>query len=141
MKLDLFAFAALLLSFHQVYAWLPTDESRNLSAFSATGTDKIRGVNLGSSFIVEKWMSYGEWNDMGCGQYQSEWGCVQGIGQDAANQAFKKHWQTWITQDDISKMISYGLNTIRVCDLEARRRSTHSKRCLRFLSASGLMRI
>lgn len=60
-------------------------------------------------------MAYGEWNDMGCGDYEAEWECVQGIGQDAANKAFKKHWQTWITKDDISKMISYGLNTIRVC--------------------------
>lgn len=98
-------------------AWLPTDDGRNLSAFSNTGTSKIRGVNLGSSFIIEKWMASGEWSSMGCGDYQSEWGCVQGIGQEAANAAFEKHWQTWIVQDDITKMISYGLNTIRVSAL------------------------
>ncbi|CAG8115628.1 unnamed protein product [Penicillium salamii] len=95
-------------------AWLPTDTGRSLSAFEKSGTSKIRGVNLGSSFIIEKWMASGEWNDMGCGDYNSEWGCVKGIGQDAANAAFKKHWQSWITKDDITKMISYGLNTIRI---------------------------
>jgi len=112
MKLQ--SLAALFLSIRLGHAWLPTDEGRELSSFSKSGTSKIRGVNLGSSFIIEKWMAYGEWNDMGCGDYEAEWECVQGIGQDAANKAFKKHWQTWITQDDISKMISYGLNTIRV---------------------------
>ncbi|OQE18733.1 hypothetical protein PENSTE_c017G04825 [Penicillium steckii] len=112
--MKLHSLAALFLSLHQGYAWLPTDDGRDLSAFSKSGTSKIRGVNLGSSFIIEKWMAYGEWNDMGCGDYEAEWECVQGIGQDAANKAFKKHWQTWITKDDISKMISYGLNTIRI---------------------------
>ena len=106
--------AALLASIHSSYGWLPTDDGRNLTAFSSGNTDKIRGVNLGSSFIVEKWMADGEWNDMGCGDYKTEWGCVKGLGQDAANKAFKKHWQTWITKDDISKMLTYGLNTIRV---------------------------
>ncbi|CAG8927143.1 unnamed protein product [Penicillium salamii] len=95
-------------------AWLPTDTGRSLSAFEKSGTSKIRGVNLGSSFIIEKWMANGEWSDMGCGDYNSEWDCVKGIGQDAANAAFKKHWQSWITKDDITKMISYGLNTIRI---------------------------
>ncbi|KAJ5219528.1 glucan endo-1-6-beta-glucosidase B, partial [Penicillium chermesinum] len=96
-------------------AWLPTDAGRSLSAFSSNGTSKIRGVNLGSSFVVEPWMAYTEWHkNIGCGQYKAEWECVQGIGQEAANTAFKKHWQTWITQDDISKMRSYSLNTIRI---------------------------
>jgi aryl-phospho-beta-D-glucosidase BglC (GH1 family) len=32
----------------------------------------------------------------------------KGIGQDAANKVFKKHWQTWITQDDIDKSSHMG---------------------------------
>ncbi|KAL2013224.1 hypothetical protein VTN00DRAFT_749 [Thermoascus crustaceus] len=103
-----------------VKAWLPTDQSRSLSAFTNGNTTKIRGVNLGSHFIVEPWMAYGEWvNMMGCkdssgNQYRSEWDCVQGLGQDAANAVFKKHWQTWITEEDISTMVECGLNTIRI---------------------------
>ncbi|KAE8383079.1 glycoside hydrolase superfamily [Aspergillus bertholletiae] len=63
---------------------------------------------------MEEWMASSEWSSMGCSGYKSEWDCVEGIGQDAANTAFKKHWQTWITEDDIARMVSYGLNTIRV---------------------------
>lgn len=89
------------LSLPIAHAWLPTDNGRNLSGFSKSGTDKTRGVNLGSSFIIEKWMATGEWNDMGCGDYNSEWGCVEGIGQDVANKVFKKHWQTSPCKQDL----------------------------------------
>ncbi|KAJ3107438.1 hypothetical protein HK100_003582 [Physocladia obscura] len=54
------------------------------------------------------------WSNMGCGAYQSEFDCVSGIGQTAANAAFAGHWSTWITQSDITQMTSYGINTIRI---------------------------
>ncbi|CAJ2505731.1 Uu.00g131250.m01.CDS01 [Anthostomella pinea] len=60
------------------------------------GSDKIRGVNLGSHFIIEKWMAGDEWNTMGCGDTNDEWSCVQALGQDAA---------------DIKNL---GLNTVRI---------------------------
>lgn len=78
------------------------------------GFDKIRGVNLGSQFIVERWMANDAWSEMGCGGSNDEWQCVQSLGQDAADAAFAKHWQSWITQDDITKIKSYGLNTVRI---------------------------
>ena len=81
-------------------AWLPQD--------------KIRGVNLGGHFIIEPWMMYDEWSEMGCGDQQSEFDCVLKLGQDAANQAFQDHWGRWITQDDIAQMKDLGLNTIRI---------------------------
>lgn len=75
---------------------------------------KIRGVNLGSLFVVEPWLASSEWSNMGCGQYKSEFDCVAALGQGEANAAFQNHWNTWITIDDIRKMQSYGLNTIRI---------------------------
>lgn len=51
---------------------------------------------------------------MGCGGQKSEFDCVLSLGQDKANSAFASHWSSWITQDDITEMVSYGLNTIRV---------------------------
>ena len=74
----------------------------------------IRGVNLGSQFIVEPWMANDEWNSMGCGGTASEFDCVSKLGQAQANTAWAKHWSTWTTKDDISKMQSYGLNAIRI---------------------------
>lgn len=75
---------------------------------------KIRGVNLGSMFVFEPWIAETEWSRIGCGGQNSEFDCVSALGQEAANLAFQSHWGSWITQSDISKMQSYGLNTIRI---------------------------
>jgi len=75
---------------------------------------KVRGVNLGSLFIVEPWMMSNSWSTMGCGGQNSEFDCVSALGQDAANTAFQGHWGSWITQADITQMVSYGLNTVRI---------------------------
>lgn len=77
-------------------------------------SDKFRGVNLGSSFIIERWMAEDEWRDMGCGNAQDEWSCVENLGQENADAAFRRHWDSWITQDDIDQIASLGLNTIRI---------------------------
>lgn len=59
-------------------------------------------------------MAGDEWNSMGCGSSNDEWSCVQALGQDAADAAFRTHWQTWITADDLKEIQSYGLNTVRI---------------------------
>ena len=99
-------------------AWLP-EENKSITAKDGTNlfsssNGKIRGVNLGSQFIFEPWLASSAWSDMGCGGKNSEFDCVSSLGQDAANTAFANHWSSWITQDDINEMVSYGLNTIRV---------------------------
>lgn len=84
------------------------------STFAALPKDKIRGVNLGSLFIVEPWMSSGTWKSMGCDGAASEWDCVTALGQEKADVAFQNHWDTFITADDFDNMKSYGLNTVRI---------------------------
>lgn len=84
------------------------------TTLAALPEHKIRGVNLGSLFIVEPWMSGGTWKYMGCGDAASEWDCVAALGQDKANEAFQNHWDTFITADDFDKMVEYGLNTVRI---------------------------
>ena len=59
-------------------------------------------------------MASNEWSTMGCGSTASEFDCVSMLGQAAANTAWAKHWSTWTTQADITKMVSYGLNAIRI---------------------------
>ena len=59
-------------------------------------------------------MANDEWTSMGCGDTKSEFDCVSKLGQAQANTVFAKHWSTWTTKDDIAKMKSYGLNTIRI---------------------------
>ena len=84
------------------------------TALATLPSHKIRGVNLGSLFIVEPWMSSNTWKSMDCSGTKSEWDCVVSLGQEKANAAFQKHWNTFITADDFDKMKSYGINTVRI---------------------------
>lgn len=108
-------------------AWMPTrngryphqtrtmhHEEQNVKPRSLPSNLPIRGVNLGSQFIVEPWMATDEWNSMGCNGTASEFDCVSKLGQAQANTTWATHWSTWTTKDDISQMQSYGLNAIRI---------------------------
>ncbi|KAL4920406.1 glycoside hydrolase superfamily, partial [Aspergillus aurantiobrunneus] len=75
---------------------------------------KIRGVNLGSHFIIEPWMASSAWDAINCSDQNSKFDCVLSLGQNAADSAFSTHWSSWITQDDIAHMRAYGLNTVRI---------------------------
>jgi hypothetical protein len=91
---------------------LPAGRGRSVKRYSTNS--KIRGVNLGSHFIIEPWMASTEWSSMGCKDAKSEFDCVMQLGQDAADKVFAKHWDTWITEEDLDKMKEYGINTVRV---------------------------
>ncbi|KAG6032098.1 hypothetical protein E4U41_007316, partial [Claviceps citrina] len=77
-------------------------------------TTKIRGVNLGSHFIIEPWMASDEFKRMGCAGLNDEWQCVQHLGQAAADAAFRTHWDTWTTLADVRQIAGLGLNAVRI---------------------------
>ena len=114
------------------HAWLPDStllDKRGFSLFERNVTDRdvdangkrwmpesgrIRGVNLGSLFVVEPWMVPDEWNNMGCGGQASEFDCVMNTGQARSDAAFQRHWDTFITEADLNEMVAYSINTIRI---------------------------
>ncbi|QGA15346.1 hypothetical protein EYB26_003003 [Talaromyces marneffei] len=75
---------------------------------------KIRGVNLGSLFVFEPWLAESAWSSIGCSGQNSEFDCVSALGQETANTNFADHWGSWIVENDIATMSSYGLNAIRI---------------------------
>ena len=83
---------------------------------SDLGNDKnaIRGVNLGSLFILENWMSSTVMGSWGCNT-KSEFDCVSSLpSQNDANDKWHQHWSSWVSADDFTRMKSYGLNTVRI---------------------------
>lgn len=99
------------------HAWLPTSPPPGTTLSTFAATSKIRGVNLGSQFIIEPWMARDEWAAMGCGQAKAEFQCIkQAYGGDVnkASEVWKRHWASWITNTDLDDMVKAGLNTVRV---------------------------
>ncbi|GAA5829996.1 hypothetical protein JCM3766R1_006733 [Sporobolomyces carnicolor] len=76
--------------------------------------DKVRGVNLGSLFVIEPWMVPDTWNRMGCNGYTSERACNEAIGLDTLQPLYEKHWATFYSPDDFYEMKERGLNTVRI---------------------------
>ena len=99
---------------HTRQATIAQQGNQNATASWLPNNLPIRGVNLGSQFVLEPWMASDEWNSMGCSGQASEFDCVNKIGQAQANAVWAKHWSTWTTKDDIAQMKLYGLNTIRI---------------------------
>ncbi|CAJ2507037.1 Uu.00g082230.m01.CDS01 [Anthostomella pinea] len=108
-------------------AWLPSQVSRTVTGrrgltvvepYSPARrwmlSSKIRGVNLGCLFIIEKWLCPDEWNTIGCSDQNDEFNCVAKLGQEQANSKFQNHWGSWITEDDFDKMNSLNLNAVRI---------------------------
>ncbi|KAL6306461.1 glycoside hydrolase superfamily [Sparassis latifolia] len=71
---------------------------------------KQRGVNLGSWFVLERWIT-----DMpfrfANGPAQSDLDVAQG---SRAQEVLEHHWDTWITEQDWAWIAARGINTVRI---------------------------
>ncbi|KAF4556806.1 Glucan 1,3-beta-glucosidase-like protein 7 [Elsinoe fawcettii] len=84
----------------------PSNETRT----NATKPDKIRGVNLGGWLVLEKWMT----PEVFQGAFADAKDQYTFDQIDGAAEALEKHWSTYITEDDIAKIASWGINTLRI---------------------------
>jgi glucan 1,3-beta-glucosidase len=77
---------------------------------SSTSIPFLRGVNLGGWFILEKWMN----PDVFTGNFANAWDQYSFDSIDGAAAALKDHWDTWITEDDITDLKNAGINALRI---------------------------
>ena len=97
-----------------LFARSPKLSSRFLPSSYGNSHNAIRGVNLGSLFVLENWLADDVMASLGCNS-QSEFDCVSSLNNQAeANADFQNHWSTWISAADFTEMVSYGLNTVRI---------------------------
>jgi len=71
---------------------------------------KLRGVNLGSWLVIEKWMIPSLFDGLQAVDETSF--CVE-LGAQA-EQKLKQHWNTFITRDDFAWIAATGINAIRI---------------------------
>ncbi|KAJ6634853.1 putative glucan 1,3-beta-glucosidase A [Pseudolycoriella hygida] len=80
------------------------------------GEQKIRGVNLGSWLVLERWMNPTD-SGVFAGLPESvtdEYALCEHLGYSAAEQRLRAHWNTWITEDHFAFWASTGLNHVRL---------------------------
>ncbi|KAH6880300.1 cytoplasmic protein [Coprinopsis sp. MPI-PUGE-AT-0042] len=71
---------------------------------------KHRGVNLGSWFVLERWITESPYREA-AGPGQSDLDVAKGRNAKAI---LEKHWDTWITEKDWSWIAGVGINAVRI---------------------------
>ncbi|KAG1823741.1 glycoside hydrolase superfamily [Suillus subaureus] len=71
---------------------------------------KQRGVNLGSWFVLERWVSESPFQGA-AGSGQSDLDVAKGLH---AKQVLEQHWDSWITSTDFEWLAARGINTVRI---------------------------
>ncbi|MEE4463820.1 cellulase family glycosylhydrolase, partial [Azotobacter chroococcum] len=71
---------------------------------------KLRGVNLGSWLVLEKWMVPSLFEGLAATD-ETTW-CAE-LGE-RAGERLRAHWNRWITRDDFAWLAERGLNAVRI---------------------------
>ncbi|KAI9062049.1 glycoside hydrolase family 5 protein [Trametes sanguinea] len=71
---------------------------------------KQRGVNLGSWFVLERWIADSPFRNAAA-PAQSDLDVAKG---NNAKEILERHWDTWITQADWAWLADKGINTVRI---------------------------
>ncbi|GMK55485.1 hypothetical protein CspeluHIS016_0205410 [Cutaneotrichosporon spelunceum] len=78
------------------------------------GQQKIRGVNLGGWLVLESWITPTLFDQTGNKNIIDEWTFGQLQDRAKAAAALKRHWDSWITEDDFRQIAAAGLNHVRL---------------------------
>ncbi|THV07475.1 exo-beta-1,3-glucanase [Dendrothele bispora CBS 962.96] len=76
--------------------------------------DKVRGVNLGGWLVLEPWITPSIFDNTGNDQIVDEYTFGQFQDHGKALSVLRKHWDTWITEQDFIDIADAGLNTVRL---------------------------
>ncbi|EPQ56601.1 glycoside hydrolase [Gloeophyllum trabeum ATCC 11539] len=71
---------------------------------------KQRGVNLGSWFVLERWITESPFRNAAA-PAQSDLDVARGSN---AKEILEHHWDTWITETDWQWLAQHGINTVRL---------------------------
>ncbi|TFY80664.1 hypothetical protein EWM64_g3350 [Hericium alpestre] len=91
-----------------------TKRAGNISPSFPYGSEKVRGVNLGGWLVLEPWITPSLFDDTGNNAIIDEWTFGQMQDRGTAQAALRKHWDTFITEQDFADIAAAGLNHVRL---------------------------
>lgn len=77
------------------------------------GEVKVKGVNVGSWLVLEKWMTPAVFNGLP-DWVNDEYQLCEYLGYQEAEQRLRNHWNTWVTEEDFASFAAAGLNHVRL---------------------------
>lgn len=78
---------------------------------------KIKGVNLGSYFVLEPYINpslFYQFLGINDAVVSDSYNFCKYLGPYEANKQLIKHWNSWITFEKLAKVKQYGINTLRI---------------------------
>ncbi len=90
---------------------LPGEEAGAQTPQPTPTSQKLRGVNLGSWLVLEKWMNPAPYAGT---KAEDEYSLCLELGKEQATRRLKEHRETWITVDDFKWLAARGLNAVRI---------------------------
>ena len=81
-------------------------------------TPKLRGVNLGGWMVLVPWVTpslFYQFEDQPQQRVAMDMlSFCRVLGPKEGNRQLREHWRHWVTDDDLAKLASQGINTLRV---------------------------
>jgi len=77
------------------------------------GQTKVRGVNIGSWLVLEKWITPSVFRGVP-ENINDEYKLTKYLGYKAAEQRLRAHWDTWFTVTDVIRLKKSGINYLRI---------------------------
>ncbi|KAI9254464.1 glycoside hydrolase superfamily [Phascolomyces articulosus] len=79
------------------------------------GIDPIRGVNLGGWLVIEPFITPSLFDQFPAqDNVVDEWGLCEKLGPEKAKEQLKKHYETFVTEEDFKNMQKMGINHVRI---------------------------
>lgn len=81
-------------------------------------TPKLRGVNLGGWLVVQPWITpslFYQFEDQPPDKTAMDmYSFCKVLGPIEGNRQLREHWRKWVTEEDLQRLASQGVNTLRV---------------------------
>ena len=71
-------------------------------------------MNIGGWLVLEPWITPSLFDNLNDKSIVDEFTLGQKLGQDAALEILRKHWDSWVTWEDFKKIKDSGFNLVRI---------------------------
>lgn len=94
------------------------DEKDDRAGSSSVLGMQLRGVNLHGWLVLQPWVTpslFYQFEGKGRGATAFDMhGFCRVLGPSEANRQLRQHWRAWVTERDLARLASQGINTLRI---------------------------